>query len=839
MSNESFTPKNFFRLNGGLNTEANELSFPDGFSKDEANYELFVDGSRRRRKGLAAETGAGTAKTIATMAATNACQSYLWRNVGSNPDKNIVVTQVGRYMYFANAGETVSSDWESASVDLYAYSDTDTAATVDNVLVTFGQGRGVLFVSGPSVSPFYVEYDAVADEFFAVDIAVRIRDFNDIEDGISVSTEPTGTISADHLYNIRNRGWTQTDLEQYDTDKSKHPSKNSLWFKGFKRVADESTAAAVEKDGTRVWDSTKLEAEAFGQSSAPNGSLFLDPRNTSIGESTAGLSTELFGITTWSFVDGGSSWTITVTTDGLHGITGTPDITISGQNAKYKYYPVPSEPFNGEYSFDGVHTVASVPTTSTFTFVTSQPPFWDTGVGGSWTSQYFTLGEVDTGLVLDRSSGADYDESFSAVEFHAGRVFYAGMNVDEFSDSVMFSQIASGVEKFARCYQSADPTDENFNALTPADGGEIIIPGSGGVVNMLSVRNTLLVFGRNGVWEVNGGRAGVFTADGYGVRQLTEQGCNAPASVELLEDSAVYTGPGGIYIIAPNQFTSVLEVTAVTETTIQTLWNQVPDAQQQKVQTVFEPFTKRAYFAFGADATTNGIDTMLIFDGRSSAFFKYTFDTPTDNVLLSIFRIPNADDTSNNKAFKAIYEASTTTLQVADFDQTSFDDWDGTNGPLPYIVFGDDNVGDWQKRRQAPVVTVYSKRTETGYTDTGTGWDADNASSTLMTPFWDWTDETQWTTTGKTAQEAWDGSIYTSNPSVSGKIGQQKEVYRNVRQYVPATATDVDGHPVLVTRNKIRGRGRSLRIRFDGATDKDSHILGFTLNYKVPRRNNT
>jgi hypothetical protein len=46
----------------------------------------------------------------------------------------------------------------------------------------------------------------------------------------------------------------------------------------------------------------------------------------------------------------------------------------------------------------------------------------------------------------------------------------------------------------------------------------------------------------------------------------------------------------------------------------------------------------------------------------------------------------------------------------------------------------------------------------------------------------------------------------------------------------------VDGYPVIATRHKVRGRGRSLSMRFDGAATKDSHLLGFTVNYRISRR---
>jgi hypothetical protein len=466
-----------------------------------------------------------------------------------------------------------------------------------------------------------------------------------------------------------------------------------------------------------------------------------------------------------------------------------------------------TEQFDWTKTFDGTWPAIAGTTGSTLKF-TYTPMTFD---ADGWTDQFAALGQV--GETLPRSTGTAHPDAPRANCFFAGRLFTAGMRNTEFADSVFFSQIADGPEKYERCYQDADPTDENFNALTSADGGHIIIPGMSGVQEMLQVRNSLLIFANEGVWEVSGGRRGVFTADGYSVRKITGAGSSSPTGVIAIEDSAVYTGPSGIYIVSPNQYTGELEAMSSTEQTIQTLWNQIPDAEQKRVQASYDSAMRRAYFMYGANGTQIGIDTMLIFDARSSAWFKYTFDTPTNNVLLTGFAIPNADDTSENKKMKFIYEASTTTVQVADFAQTTFDDWDGTNGPLPYLVLGHDNVGDWQRRRQAPIITVFSKKTETGYTSTGNGYNPVNESSTLMTAYWDFTDD-----------------------AVTNKIGSQNQVYRHVRQFVPSGTTDTDGYPIVITRNKVRGRGRSLQLRFDGATDKDSHILGFTTNYKVTRK---
>lgn len=48
--------KKYFLFNKGINTEAPLVGWPEGFTIDEQNFDLLIDGSRRRRPGLAPET---------------------------------------------------------------------------------------------------------------------------------------------------------------------------------------------------------------------------------------------------------------------------------------------------------------------------------------------------------------------------------------------------------------------------------------------------------------------------------------------------------------------------------------------------------------------------------------------------------------------------------------------------------------------------------------------------------------------------------------------------------------------------------------------------------------
>ena len=133
------------------------------------------------------------------------------------------------------------------------------------------------------------------------------------------------------------------------------------------------------------------------------------------------------------------------------------------------------------------------------------------------------------------------------------------------------------------------------------------------------------------------------------------------------------------------------------------------------------------------------MDTMLIMNmrGEQPGWSSYSFTgnhTVTEGVsdqltgLLTGVALPSGDSGDDNQRMKFLYKPSTTTVQWADFNQTSFDDWDGNNGPLPYLLTGHDSIGgspetalsaaraDYQGRGQAPIITVFSKRTETGYT---------------------------------------------------------------------------------------------------------------------------
>src|SRR5690606_12200685 len=123
----------------GLITDANPLTYPDNASLEEENFILNIDGSRRRRLGMDFEEGYEEVTTTVTDASTlePAFSSYKWENAGGDPEKSILVVQIGTEVKFFDLDTTPISanliythSFPGASVDQnFSY------AVADGILV--------------------------------------------------------------------------------------------------------------------------------------------------------------------------------------------------------------------------------------------------------------------------------------------------------------------------------------------------------------------------------------------------------------------------------------------------------------------------------------------------------------------------------------------------------------------------------------------------------------------------------------------------------------------------------------------------------------------------------
>jgi hypothetical protein len=149
-----------------------------------------------------------------------------------------------------------------------------------------------------------------------------------------------------------------------------------------------------------------------------------------------------------------------------------------------------------------------------------------------------------------------------------------------------------------------------------------------------------------------------------------------------------------------------------------------------------------------------------------------------------------------------VRDGDTGSLSFAAITNTDFLDW-STEDFLSFAEAAYDFEDDLTTHKHGVYVTTYFDRTESGFTGNETdGYDPTNPSSCLLKAFWD----------------------LKTNPSSS------QQVYRLLVPIVVDTGdlTTFDyPYSSVVTRNRIRGKGRNLKLRFESTTGKDFQLQGY------------
>lgn len=228
----------------GLITEATGLNFPENACTDTDNCVFTQIGEVRRRLGIDFENNF---ITEAVDRNGSVVASFLWSNVAGEGSRVFVVVQVGSILYFYNTNEnSLSNGLHATTIDItdFLAPNAPSPATVE---CQFTSGNGILFVTHPYLEAFRVSYDPDLDTLTDTQIDVEIRDFEGLDSGFAVDNRPTSTLaglSAQHNYNLRNQGWTTTNLTAWDTAQTTMPSNAdvSWYFKDADDAFDFSTA---------------------------------------------------------------------------------------------------------------------------------------------------------------------------------------------------------------------------------------------------------------------------------------------------------------------------------------------------------------------------------------------------------------------------------------------------------------------------------------------------------------------------------------------------------------------------------------------------------------------
>lgn len=408
----------------------------------------------------------------------------------------------------------------------------------------------------------------------------------------------------------------------------------------------------------------------------------------------------------------------------------------------------------------------------------------------------------------------------------AGRVFYAGMNgkntgSDARSPSMMnhvlFSQVVSGIQTIGKCYQEGDPTSRDSSDIVDTDGGVIKIAGAKNVLAMRNIESHLVVLASNGVWAISGGGNYGFSATNYKVTKISTFGVIDGNSVVVQGGRIYYWGEDGIYIIDKDQMGD-LTSKSITQSTIHTLYAKIPTVSKQNVRGEYDPYARKIRWVFNEGSGTTAVNKELVFDVVLGAFyinriyganlgFYVVGIVPVKSYTISPVRVGDRAGV----LYLALKKNSVTGMWRYTFSKyrdDTFRDW-ATDGlaidAKAYMFTGEVTGGDSSAYKQVPYMVMHFKKTETFVDGSSTPL---HQSSCMVRCAWDW-----------------------ANTEASNRWSSLFQAYRfRQAMFYTTTASDNDnGYETVVSKNKLRGRGRAFSLYMETSPLKDCRIIGWSL----------
>lgn len=391
----------------------------------------------------------------------------------------------------------------------------------------------------------------------------------------------------------------------------------------------------------------------------------------------------------------------------------------------------------------------------------------------------------------------------SQIIFFAGRVWYAGVNDNKYASKIYFSNIISGVTDFGRCYQLADPTSETNNDLLPNDGGVINIPEIATILSWITIGSSLVIFASNGVWKIDGPN-GVFAADNFEIKKISNTSISSPNSVVLAEGIPFWWDRAGIYTMTFDPQTGREIVNNISEQTIQSILNELPTSSLPYVKGAYNNISKTINWIYKSVAATGKLDSyfydkLLVFNLATASFSPLTVHSATPENLTRpsisgvIFTQNAHNDPLGNTPQAGLAKFLTVgqigpgdvmALTVSQFNTNRYKDWytfDNTGIDFDsYFITGYRIRGDLLRKFQSNYLVVITQKEDT--------------ASCFFQGIWDY-----------------------SNTTANGRFTTTQQVYRDDTTYDYSRS-----------KLKVRGNGYSLQFKFFSETGKPFTLIGWT-----------
>ena len=725
----------------GLVTEANQLTFPENASVDEANFVLNRDGSRYRRLGVDYEAGAAHTATglTATQLQEGKQSFHVWDSPAGDTNVSLGIVRIVNKLWFMDMLTTAPSanlKNSGSPITLSGLGSNDIEVSIVN--------NKCVVVSKDLDNPVLLTYNKSTGAVTQSTITLEIRDIYGVHDSLAIDERPTSLTEA-HEYNLRNQGWNTNivtgdasypdALDYHFHETGEYPSNSDSWTLG--KVSNVSSA-----------DYEKYDPDTLVKNSQSN-----------------------FQIAKGSFI---------------------------------------IEAFNRGNTRMSKSGISSLPT--------------------------------------DRETG-----NISTVTSYAQRLFYSGVEsgvngsdnrTPNYSGYIFFSKVIRSDDDLGICYQEADPTDPGINDLVATDGGSIQIPEITRIVKIVASQASVLVFAENGVWEVYGDTGG-FIATSFQASKISTNGISNGNAVVNVNGNFIYWSKAGIYTLKPDAASGRFSSESISLTSIQTLYLDIPELGKNNAKGYYDEKENRVRFLYNDSdsySETNYVNKYtkeLIYDLTLEAWYKnelsslasnspyvadyvpipgYSVTTVTETVLAGATPVHHSSSggvivtstvpVSRSSQFSFL-TIRATSFTLSKYSDNTFMDWktaDGTGITFSsYLVTGYELFGDIMRKKQIPYLFLYLEQTEKSFSASGSDFILDNQSSCYVQSQWNW-----------------------ANSAASGNWGTAFQAYRILRLPTPTGAGAWDsGNSMVVTKNKLRGSGKTLSLKIYSETKKDMRLLGW------------
>lgn len=401
----------------------------------------------------------------------------------------------------------------------------------------------------------------------------------------------------------------------------------------------------------------------------------------------------------------------------------------------------------------------------------------------------------------------------------------------------------SQVDILAQCQQVG-------SELVGTDGAWIFAGDLGKIERIVPFRTGLIIFTEENIWFLSA-QSGYFDPYNFGFDKLSSTRVAGNNSIVVVDKSVFFWAESGIFVLYPDENTGFPVLQNVTSGKIEKYYEALLPDTKENARGIYNKERNEIRWLYSSNPNEFDLADRLrfaeelILDLSSGAWSRNEYSTNDDTYIVDFipdrsseesfdeaFVVSDGEDVvvgaervyvefltsfSITSNYKYVVRDGESTARLASLQNTNFLDFvDSVGFPsgsdaAARIKTGWFTFTGTQRRKTPNWLSATFEMTETGYdvdADALTG-----RSGCLMTAYWDY-----------------------ANDSYSGKKHGPYQVYRLNRLFIPDVNDWNYGQDFITTKNKVRGRGRTLQFKFETEPGKDCRLYSWGFNGTVLTR---